>query len=621
MTSFILTGSSVTARDLIAGETGIIAQNATLAVSTDDAIDVTGTATVNLLGNIATVGAGNAGIELDAAADSFRLMVGATGSILAADDIGVSGALLRQGSLTNAGTIMGNSAALRLSSFLASDRDTGFVLSNSGTMMATGPASLGDIFEVTGVIELTNFLGTVGTVQLVNSGLIQGGDLVAGIVLIGMNADLQNTGTIVGDILVDGAAAQIANAGVIDGAIQLNTTLGSGQIDDTVINTGTITGSIAMASGNDTFDGRGGLVYGSVNGGTGDDKYFIDQPGLQIIDSLGEDTVQAQCDYAMANGIEVLQLIGPTGLLGTGNSRDNRIFGSSGDDTLRGNRGNDTLDGGDGADDLRGGQGNDVLLAGDLDSVYGDAGNDLIFVADGEATLRGGDGTDIVDGAFASGALAIDLMSGKGSSSLGGLYSLQGIENATGGSGNDTLGGSGGANALLGGGGNDVLTGLNGTDTLDGGEGNDTLDGGGSADLLTGGAGNDSLTGGDGADTLQGDAGFDVLTGGAGADVFDFNALTESAPAAPDLIADFQQPLDRIDLSGIDADGAGVAGDGAFTFIGVTGGFAVGNEVSFTQDAVAGTTTVHIRLAGDIKDAMTLTLTGLITLTADNFVL
>ena len=72
------------------------------------------------------------------------------------------------------------------------------------------------------------------------------------------------------------------------------------------------------------------------------------------------------------------------------------------------------------------------------------------------------------------------------------------IENATGGSGNDTLTGNEVAN---------VLTGNNGNDTLNGNGGNDTLDGG---------AGSDTMSGGQGDDTYQVDSAFDTVVENVG---------------------------------------------------------------------------------------------------------
>jgi serralysin len=75
------------------------------------------------------------------------------------------------------------------------------------------------------------------------------------------------------------------------------------------------------------------------------------------------------------------------------------------------------------------------------------------------------------------------------------------IENAYGGSGNDTLTGNEVAN---------FLRGNAGIDSLTGNQGNDTLEGGSSADLLYGGEGDDLLDGGDGVDIMQGGAGNDT---------------------------------------------------------------------------------------------------------------
>ena len=83
------------------------------------------------------------------------------------------------------------------------------------------------------------------------------------------------------------------------------------------------------------------------------------------------------------------------------------------------------------------------------------------------------------------------------------------IENATGGSGRDTITGNAAANVLIGGAGSDVISGEGGADRLRGDTGNDKLDGG---------AGNDSLFGNNGNDTLIGGAGADALSGGSGLD-------------------------------------------------------------------------------------------------------
>jgi Ca2+-binding RTX toxin-like protein len=85
---------------------------------------------------------------------------------------------------------------------------------------------------------------------------------------------------------------------------------------------------------------------------------------------------------------------------------------------------------------------------------------------------------------------------------------LTGIENLTGGSGNDTLTGNNSANALVGGAGDDDIYGLGGNDTM------------------TGGDGNDHLYGGDGNDSFVGDLGDDVIDGGIGTNTLDYSAQT-----------------------------------------------------------------------------------------------
>jgi serralysin len=156
------------------------------------------------------------------------------------------------------------------------------------------------------------------------------------------------------------------------------------------------------------------------------------------------------------------------------------------------------------------------------------------------------------------------------------------IENAVGGSGNDTIIGNLADNILTGNAGADALNGAGGTDTASyagsnagvtvnlglsgaqsgghaqgdtlvsieniiGSNHNDVLTGDASANRLVGGSGNDTLNGANGNDVLDGGAGADVLTGGAGLDVFVFS----SAPVAGvfDQITDFTQGQDRFELS------------------------------------------------------------------------
>ncbi|QFS45448.1 calcium-binding protein [Nostoc sphaeroides] len=129
---------------------------------------------------------------------------------------------------------------------------------------------------------------------------------------------------------------------------------------------------------------------------------------------------------------------------------------------------------------------------------------------------------------------------------------------------------------INGGAGNDALFGNLNNDFLQG----DDFFGVGGNDYLAGLDGNDYLTGLDGNDTLNGGDGTDTLSGGAGNDVFDFDSVSESQPGVlRDIIKDFvgngNLPGDRIDLSTIDAN-SNIAGNQAFTYIGSSAFFAVG---------------------------------------------
>ena len=152
--------------------------------------------------------------------------------------------------------------------------------------------------------------------------------------------------------------------------------------------------------------------------------------------------------------------------------------------------------------------GTSVSAAGD---VNGDGFDDLIvgaFGADPNGITTAGASYVLFGRDFTNTA---DQIGGSGANTLAGTGAN---EILIGGLGNDTLEGAGG---------NDVLRGGGGDDAISGGSGNDVLAGGAGADALDGGAGNDRLLGNDGADTLDGGMGNDTLTGGGDNDVFLFN--------------------------------------------------------------------------------------------------
>lgn len=89
------------------------------------------------------------------------------------------------------------------------------------------------------------------------------------------------------------------------------------------------------------------------------------------------------------------------------------------------------------------------------------------------------------------------------------------VENASGGSGDDSIRGNASANILEGGAGNDRVIGYAGDDTLKGNAGRDVISGGSGNDNIYGQADNDRLDGGTGQDRLYGGGGDDFLDVGA----------------------------------------------------------------------------------------------------------
>lgn len=123
------------------------------------------------------------------------------------------------------------------------------------------------------------------------------------------------------------------------------------------------------------------------------------------------------------------------------------LTGTAGSDDMFGGYGDDFFDDGDGDDFVRGGYGMDVFVAG--------AGDD---------DLDGGDGEDMVSYDSATAPVNVDLQAGTASSSQFGTDRLGSIEQVSGGSGDDVLAGTAGANRLAGGSGDDLLVGRGGDD-------------------------------------------------------------------------------------------------------------------------------------------------------------
>jgi hypothetical protein len=437
--------------------------------------------------------------------------------------------------LTNFGTIEGGIAG-------GSGADT---VKNSRLIKSF--VDLGDgsnVLTNSGTIEGDALVGVSG--NLMNSGTIEGGGL--GIPTLVIAGKLVNSGAI-GTMEVH--AGTILNSGTIDGTVQqgfeTNTLTNSGTIATVEIfvsnNTITNSGTIGLLKFSDFGFSLGNIAI--VNSGAIEHiQYAAPSPNFLS----GNDIVT---DYVIIDGVLKSGSIGSVVRLQGG---DDKFFGGSNSETVRD---------GDGADTYVLGGGNDTYSAG------GNTGADAIDI------VRGGAGIDTYDAASTGAtdcAINLDTVTHDAgpvhpdtgviaaNTALGTHVAgtakdmIFGFENATGGNGNDLIYGSAAANVLDGG----------------SGFGNDFLFGFGGNDTLTGGLGNDDLIGG---------AGKDQLTGGAGADTFHYGALSDSGMTVGtrDLIADFEQGSDIINLSFIDAITTNAAGtNDAFNFIGTNVPFTVG---------------------------------------------
>lgn len=238
------------------------------------------------------------------------------------------------------------------------------------------------------------------------------------------------------------------------------------------------------------------------------------------------------------------------------------------------------------------GSNDDNTLIGSVvsDEIIGLFGHDLLRGGGGGDTLDGGSGAgDTLDYA-GSDAVSVDIGSNSASGGDAEGDVIQGFENVSGG---------------------------NSADQLTGGAVNNVLKGRAGNDALAGGDGRDNLYGGLGRDVLVGGAGGDVMTGDSQADRFVFLSVADSAVGSSrDVIADFQQGADRIDLSAIDTVAGG--GDDPFIFRG-TSGFGESAGLRFAHNGTQ--TLISGDVSGDRIVDFSVILNGLFTLTAADFVL
>jgi predicted extracellular nuclease/2',3'-cyclic-nucleotide 2'-phosphodiesterase (5'-nucleotidase family)/Ca2+-binding RTX toxin-like protein len=370
------------------------------------------------------------------------------------------------------------------------DVDGLVLIENRGRIEANGADNQDDFADgiAAGGGSITNFAG--GEIYGETNGVLidnsDGGAAFAATTITNAGSITATLG--VGVKLVGAHADVLMNSGTIASASGVAVDMGDG--DDTVTNTGNITGAILLGAGKDTF--AGGDAAETVDGGDGDDTIDGGDGNDVIVGGAGNDVL-------------------------TGGAGDDIIRVGAGNDTAAGGAGFDTLDLSDATgaitlDVVAGkvsgaGIGTDTFTS--IEAFRFGAGNDIVTGGNGDENFDGGAGNDTLKG-------------GAGDDQL------------TGGEGNDTLDGGSGDDVVAGGVGDDTLKGGSGDDTVDGGDGKDDIDAGSGDDIVTAGAGNDVVNGGSGDDIITGGAGSDVITGGSGHDVFVF-----AAGFGKDIVKDF----------------------------------------------------------------------------------
>ncbi|MCE9526782.1 MAG: hypothetical protein K8R36_12095, partial [Planctomycetales bacterium] len=327
-------------------------------------------------------------------------------------------------------------------------------------------------------------------------------------------------------------------------------------------------GAVSIKQGNPTVANTK-LI--SIFGGAGNDTISLNEtngalPKANLFGGVGNDTL-------------------------TGGSAADQLFGQAGNDTLLGKGGIDLLFGGANNDTLTGGDGDD--------QVYGEAGDDRLIWNPGDDTdlNEGGQGIDTIEVNGGNGA-EIFTATANGtrvrfdrvtpapfSMDIGTSEKL--VLNANG--GDDSFSATGNLATLIqitvdGGTGNDTLLGSNGADLLIGGDGNDFIDGNQGTDTAFLGAGDDVFQWdpGDGSDTVEGQDGIDIMlfNGSAADESFEISAnggrvrMTRNVGS---IVMDLND-LERIDLN------------------------ALGGSDSATVNDVSGTdlTTINVNLAGTL---------------------
>lgn len=555
--------------------------------------------------------------------------------------------------IVNTGTIIGsialgagndrieNTGRIEGDVFLGAGDDS-FLHRASAILIGTVDAGIGDdslVIDATGggTVRAAQFINFerfsqigAGAVQYVGAFRAETLGVSGGTVTVAAGETLSSTGTVT--VTGSDAAETVLNDGTIAGSVAL----GAG--NDRLVNAGTITGAVLLGDGDDGFVERAGSrVAGGVDGGAGTDRYTValagdrsgigTRSGFELLGVEGSGTLTLALDQSF----EAVTLAGTGLALTLGGNRVGAVTGSDARETL-------SVDGDVAQVSL--GAGDDVLALGTATAAgryAGGTGTDTLrFTAPGTTTLAGTatgfeqvalTGPLVVTGTLGSTGAPLSFGAGDQQLTIADGGTLAGTIDL--GAGNDGFRLA--ANAVLdgtvaGGAGNDsatlvlagartlaaaTLTGFEtlategaGTLTLTGSHGYDRVLASGNLTIGTGAgltARDLRFSGADNRLTIAG--GFaGAVDGGAGTDTIAVSGGSAAAPVAFSTIAN----VEALAMSG---GFATIAGNAALGSVDLTGGRLVGlagsvlraDRIAVAQGATfgsAGTVTGNLTVAG-----------------------
>ena len=354
-------------------------------------------------------------------------------------------------------------------------------------------------------IDVSDGAGTVGTVAL---GVLAGTNIANYNITATDNVSIANSATVAatGTINISGAGtAAVGTTGTSITAAAVNASGMSGALTAFIgSNLSTITGG----SGADNITIAADINF-TVDGGTGSDTLTILSASTDIDFSDNTTTSLA--------GIEIVQFDDTSNV--TTHTFDGSLFhngsmiikgeGTGNKDVIAFAMDNTTLNvAGINADSttMSGVTITSTAVANSALTITGTAMADTITSGNQDDVIVSGAGNDIISN---SGAGDDTIDTGAGDDTV-----------SDSGAGNDTIILGEGTNIMSdSGAGNDVITGGSGNDTMtDLGSGNDTATLFNGVNIATGNSGDDTISGGTGVDTFSGGANADTLTGAGGAD-------------------------------------------------------------------------------------------------------